>query len=87
MDDNLDRFKLVKSQLYFDFVPPPLNDFEYAMTKLSKIEKSLLRQFPMQESEPSLHRYMSFSFVHGNHIDTKQASLALFDAEPGLIPS
>nr|XP_022294014.1 uncharacterized protein LOC111104392 isoform X1 [Crassostrea virginica] len=82
MEDNPDRFKLVKSQQYFDFVPPPLNDFEYAMTKLSKIEKSLLRQFPMQESEPSLHRLMSFSFVHGNHLDTKQASLALFDAEP-----
>ncbi|XP_078310314.1 uncharacterized protein LOC144618340 [Crassostrea virginica] len=81
--------KLVKSQVYFDFVPPPLNDFEYAMTKLSKMEKSLLLQFPMQESEPSLHRYMSFTLVHGNHIDTKQATLELFDAEPGLglIPS
>ena len=75
--------------MFFDFVPPPLNEFEYAMTKLSNMEKSLHRQFPMQESEPSLHRYMSFTLVHGNHIDTKQATLELFDAEPrlGLITS
>lgn len=75
--------KFTKSQIYFDFVPPFLNNFEYVMTKLSNIENSFHRQFPNTSLEPKLQNYKAFIFVHGNHLETKTASLALFDAEPG----
>lgn len=75
--------KFTENQIYFDFVPPFLNNFEYVMTKLSNIENSLHRQFPMTSFEPELQKYKAFTFVHGNHLETKMASLALFDAEPG----
>ena len=75
--------KFTTSQIYFDFVPPFLNNFEYVMTKLSNIENSLHLQFPMTSSKPKLQKYKAFTFVHGNHLETKTASLALFDAEPG----
>lgn len=74
-----------KRQIYFDFVPPSLNNFEYFMTKLLNIEKSLYHHYPMKSLKPTLSRYMSFTFVFGNHLDVKQASLALFDAEPGKL--
>ena len=76
-------FRFTRTQIYFDFVPPFLNNFEYIMTKLSNIENSLHRQFPMTSSKPKLQKYKAFTFVHGNHLETKTASLALFDAEPG----
>lgn len=75
--------KFTENQIYFDFVPPFLNNFEYVMTKLSNIENSLHLQFPMTSLEPELQKYKAFTFVHGNHLETKTASLALFDAEPG----
>lgn len=55
------------------------------MNKLLGIEKSLHRHFPLDTKEKLLSRYMSFKFVHGNHIDVKHASLELFDAVPGKI--
>lgn len=55
------------------------------MNKLLCIEKSLHRHFPLDTKEKLLSRYMSFKFVHGNHIDVKHASLELFDAVPGKI--
>nr|XP_022291106.1 uncharacterized protein LOC111102587 isoform X2 [Crassostrea virginica]XP_022291107.1 uncharacterized protein LOC111102587 isoform X2 [Crassostrea virginica]XP_022291108.1 uncharacterized protein LOC111102587 isoform X2 [Crassostrea virginica] len=81
-EENISQRKLVKSQMYFNFSPSPLNTFEYGMTKLSRIEKILLDGFPIKPSQPLVKEYMSFTFVHGNHIDLYQASLALFDAEP-----
>lgn len=77
--------KFVKWQIYFEFVPPPLNNFDYCMNKLSNIERSLQNLFPHNASEPMLPRYMSFTFIHGNHMDLNHASMKLFDAEPGKL--
>ena len=77
--------KFVKSQIYFNFPPPPLNAFDYGMTKLSKIEKNLLDVIPIKSSQPLVKECMSFTFLHGDHLDSNQAILALFDAEPGEI--
>lgn len=71
--------------MYFNFPPSSLNVFEYEMTKLSNIENFILDNFSIKPSQPLVKEYMSFTFVHGNHMDLYQASLALFDAEPGEI--
>lgn len=76
---------LTKKQMYFDFVPPSLNNFEYFLTKLVNIEEALHRHYPNKSPEPTLSRYKSFTFVFGNHIDLSQASSALFNAEPGKL--
>lgn len=55
------------------------------MNKLSNIERSLQNLFPLNASEPMLPRYMSFTFIHGNHMDLNHASMKLFDAEPGKL--
>lgn len=75
--------RFIKKQIFFDFVPPPLNYFEYTMNELCNIEKSLNRVTTLDCLEPSVSKYMSFLFVYGNHMNVTQASLALFDAEPG----
>lgn len=75
--------RFIKKQIFFDFVPPPLNYFEYTMNELYNIEKSLNRVIKPNWLEPSVSKYMSFSFVYGNHMNVTKASLALFDAEPG----
>lgn len=55
------------------------------MNKLSNIERSLQNLYPLNSSEPMLPRYMSFTFIHGNHMDLNHASMNLFDAEPGKL--
>lgn len=75
--------RLIKKQIFFDFVPPPLNYFEYTMNELYNIEKSLNRVIKPDCLKPSVSKFMSFTFVYGNHMDVTKASLALFDAEPG----
>ena len=57
------------------------------MNKLSNIERSLQNIFTLTVSEPVLPRYMSFTFIHGNHMDLNHASMKLFDAEPGKLYS
>lgn len=71
------------SQIYFDFVPPVLNYFEYTMKELSSIEQSLNSIVGQNVSEPPVSDYISFTFVYPDHMDLTNASLALFDAEPG----
>ena len=76
--------KLVKWQIYFEFVPPPLNNFDYCMNKISNIERCIQRMYPSNDApELIVPKYMSFTFVHGNHMDLNHASMKLFDAEPG----
>lgn len=53
------------------------------MNELCNIEKSINRVTKLDCLEPSVSKYMSFSFVYGNHMNVTKASLALFDAEPG----
>lgn len=62
-----------------------MNTFEYLMSGYLGVENSLFKQFQIQDLFPRLSEYMSFTFVYGNHIDLKRASLALFDAEPGAL--
>lgn len=79
-------YKLVKWQIYFEFVPPPLNTFDYCMNKLSNIERCLQRMYPNNAApEAIVPKYMSFAFIHGNHMDLNHASMKLFDAEPGIL--
>lgn len=77
--------RFIKKQIFFDFVPPPLNYFEYTMNELNNIERSFNRIMKPDCLEPVVSKYMSFTFLYGNHMDVTQASLALFDAEPGEI--
>lgn len=74
--------RFIKKQIFFDFVPPPLNYFEYTMNELNNIERSFNRIMKPDCLEPVVSKYMSFTFLYGNHMDVTQASLALFDAEP-----
>lgn len=70
------------SQIYFDFVPPALNYFEYTMKELSSIQQSLHRIIgPPHYLKTPVSDYMSFTFVYAGHMDLTNASLALFDAE------
>lgn len=73
------------SQIYFDFVPPALNYFEYTMKELASIEQSLNRIGGKDDSELPVSDYLSFTFVYPDYMDITNASLALFDAEPGEI--
>lgn len=52
------------------------------MNELNNIERSLNQIMKPDFLEP-ISKYMSFTFLYGNHMDVTQASLALFDAEPG----
>lgn len=53
------------------------------MKELSSIEQSLNSIVGQHFSEPPVSDYMSFTFVYPDHMDLTNASLALFDAEPG----
>lgn len=68
-------------------MPPALNYFEYTMKELASIEQSLNCIGGKHDSEPPVSDYtcMSFTFVYADYMDLTNASLALFDAEPGEI--
>lgn len=55
------------------------------MKELSIIEQSLNRVVGPRYSEPPVSDYMSFTFVYPGHMDLTNATLALFDTEPGEI--
>ncbi|XP_062608813.1 uncharacterized protein LOC134270600 [Saccostrea cucullata] len=74
--------QFMKSQIYFDFVPPSLNHFEYTMKELAGIEKSINRALESESFPTTVSKYLSFTFIYGNHLDMTEASLKLFNAEP-----
>lgn len=55
------------------------------MKELASIEQSLNRIGGKQYSELPVSEYLSFTFVYPDYLDITNASLALFDAEPGGI--
>lgn len=55
------------------------------MKELASIEQSLNRIGGKHDSEPPVSDYLSFTFVYPDYMDITNASLALFDAEPGEI--
>lgn len=85
LSEKISSKRFIKKQIFFDFVPPPLNYFEYTLNELNNIERSFNRIMKPDCLQPVVSKYMSFTFLYGNHMDVTQASLALFDAEPGEI--
>lgn len=55
------------------------------MKELASIEQSLNRIGGKQYSKTLVSDYMSFTFVYADYMNITNASLALFDAEPGEI--
>lgn len=55
------------------------------MKELASIEQSFNRIGGKQYSELPVSDYMSFTFVYADYMSITNASLALFDAEPGEI--
>lgn len=55
------------------------------MKELASIEQSLNRIGGKQYSKTLVSDYMTFTFVYADYMNITNASLALFDAEPGGI--
>lgn len=55
------------------------------MKELASIEQSLNRIGGKHGSELPVSDYLSFTFFYPDYMDITNASLALFDAEPGEI--